>query len=171
MGGRVSDIGSGPTTAVALSRAEERRKLLWAGRTVFDVVLGGEETGGTFAVLDQWGRRGDCTPLHVHHTDAEVFYVLEGAITAWAGEDVTRLEAGGAVYLPAGLAHAFRVDSEEVRLITVSAPAGFAAFVREAGVPFDGSAPATWDFDIGRLMASAPRHDIEIVGPPPSDTA
>lgn len=135
----MSDLCSG---AVAVTRRENRTPLLWAGRTVFDVVLGGEHTGGSFALLDQTGDRGDATPMHVHRTDAEVLYVLDGAITAWAGDDATELGCGSAVYLPPGLAHAFRVEQDGTRVFTVTAPAGFADFVREAAIPCD-AVPAT----------------------------
>src|SRR5512143_1021457 len=117
---------------VAVSQAADRDRWLWAGGTVFDVVLGGEHTGGSLALLDQRGRRGDATPVHVHRREAEVFYVIEGTITAWTGEAATTLGSGGAVYLPAGLLHALRVDTEQATIITLTAPAGFADFVRAA---------------------------------------
>jgi hypothetical protein len=86
----------------------------------------------------------------------------------WAGDDVHQIGAGGAVFLPAGRPHALGICSEHARLITVTAPAGFADFVQEAGVPVSGDQPATWEFDVGRLLAAAPRHAIEILGPPPA---
>jgi quercetin dioxygenase-like cupin family protein len=155
-------------TKLAVSRPQDRTKLLWAGRTVFDVVLDGSQTGGAIALLEQRGRGGDTTPMHIHRGESEIFYVLEGAITAWAGEDSLELEAGGAVYLPADQAHAFGVRSESARLITITTPAAFAGFVRGAGIPVTGDVPATWEFDVATLMAAAPRHGIEIVGPPPT---
>lgn len=152
---------------VAVTRREDRPSLLWAGRTVFDVVLGGDQTQSALALLDQTGQAGDATPLHVHRADAEIFYLLEGAATAWVGETVTGLAPGTAAYLPAGLAHALRVEQDGTRLLTITAPAGFADFVRQAGVPVEGPAPATWDFDLGRIMSAAAQHGIDIVGPPP----
>jgi quercetin dioxygenase-like cupin family protein len=154
-------------TAPFVTHAVDRRPLLWAGRTVFDLIIGGEHSGGAVSLLDQRGRRGDVTPLHIHNSEAEIFYVLEGGITAWAGSDVHQIEAGGAVYLPAGQAHAFGIRTDEARLITVTAPGGFADFVRIAGIPVEGDARATWEFDLGRIMAAAGQHDIQIVGPPP----
>jgi hypothetical protein len=68
-----------------LTHAADRRRLLWAGGTVFDVIIGGAQSGGVVSLLDQWGRRGDVTPLHIHNSEAEIFYVLEGGITAWVG--------------------------------------------------------------------------------------
>lgn len=155
-------------SGVGVSRPEERQRLLWAGRTTFDVVLDGAHTQGGVALLDQDGERGDVTPMHVHHDEAEIFYVLEGSIVAWAGDDRLSLGAGGALYLPSGQAHAFGVVSATARLISVTVPAGFAAFVRAAGVPVEGDVPASWEFDVGALLAAAPAHRIDIVGPPPA---
>jgi quercetin dioxygenase-like cupin family protein len=150
-----------------VTHAADRRRLLWAGRTVFDLIIGGEQSGGAVSILDQWGRRGDVTPLHIHNREAEIFYVLEGGITAWAADEIHQIEAGAAVYLPPGQAHAFGIRSDEARLITVTAPGGFADFVRAAGVPVDGETPTAWEFDPARIMAAAGQHDIQIVGPPP----
>ena len=150
-----------------VTHAADRQRLLWAGSTVFDLIIGSEQSGGAVSLLDQRGRRGDVTPLHIHNSEAEIFYVLEGGITAWSGSDVHQIDAGGAVYLPAGQAHAFGIRTEEARLITVTAPGRFGDFVTAAGIPITGDAPATWEFDLGRIMAAAGPHDIQIVGPPP----
>ncbi|MDT4912035.1 MAG: hypothetical protein QOC66_1163 [Pseudonocardiales bacterium] len=154
-------------SSVAVSHGSDRTKLLWVGGTVFDVVLDEGQTGGSIALLDQVGIRGDTTPMHVHHNEAEIFYVIEGGITAWSGEDVVRLETGSAIYLPPDQPHAFGIHTATARIITVTSPAGFANFVRAAGQPVSGDVPATWEFDIGAIMAAAPQHAIDIVGPPP----
>ena len=104
--------------------------------------------------------------MHVHRDEAEIFYVLEGAITAWSGSDVLSLEAGGAIYLPPNQPHAFGIHTERARLITVTSPAGFADFVRAAGTPITGDVPTQWEFDLASIMSAAPLHHIEIVGPP-----
>jgi quercetin dioxygenase-like cupin family protein len=155
-------------SGVGVSRAEDRRRLLWTGRTTFDLVLDAAHTQGSVALLDQVGERGDVTPMHIHHDEAEIFYVLEGSVVAWAGDDRLSLGVGGALYLPSGQPHAFGVVSPTARLISVTAPAGFGAFVRAAGIPVEGDVPASWEFDVGALMAAAPEHRIDIVGPPPA---
>ena len=154
-------------TAATVTHRTDRTKLLWAGGTVFDVVLDQTQTGGAVALLDQVAVRGDTTPMHIHRSEAEIFYVLDGEVTAWSGDDVIQLELGSAVYLPPNQPHAISVRSASARIITVTSPAGFANFVRAAGVPASGDVPASWTFDLGAIMAAAPEHDIEIVGPPP----
>ena len=109
-----------------------------------------------------------CRPTPVCGDEVEIFYVLEGAITAWSGDDVLTLEAGGAIYLPPNQPHAFGVHTERARLITITSPAGFANFVRAAGTPVRGDVPAQWEFDRTSIMSAAPLHHIEIVGPPPA---
>jgi quercetin dioxygenase-like cupin family protein len=163
----VSDLSQdGPEAAV--TNKSDRPQFLWAGGTIFDVVLDETQTGGSVALLDQRGVRGDTTPMHVHSDEAEIFYVLEGAITAWSGDDVLTLEAGGAIYLPPNQPHALGVHTERARLITITSPAGFANFVRAAGTPITGDLPAQWEFDLTSIMSAAPLHHIEIVGPPPA---
>ncbi len=155
------------STSVAVSRARERDRLLWAGGTTFDVVLGPEHTGGHVALLDQEGSRGDTTPRHVHRDEAEVFYVLEGTIRAFHGGTSWDLGPGDAVYLPPAQEHAFGVTSDRARLLTVTTPGSFARFVTAAGVRVDGEVPARWDFDVARIAGAAALHGLEITGPPP----
>ncbi len=154
---------------ITVSHRHQRTPVQWAGGTVFDVVLDGDASAGALALLDQSGVRGDATPLHVHRDAAEVFYVLEGSARAWHLGTTYDLEAGSAVYLPAGQEHAFVVTSERARILTVTTPAGFADFVREAGLPVDDAHPR--ELDVGRLLAAAGRHGIDITGPPPTGPA
>ena len=152
---------------VSISRAGERRRLLWAGRTVFDVVLGAEQTGGHVALLDQVGRRGDATPRHLHRGESEIFYVLEGSVRAFCGGGSVDLDAGSAIYLPAEQEHALGVVSDRARIVTITTPGSFSRFVAGAGRPFEGEVPAQWEFDVPSLVAAAAEHGIEVTGPPP----
>ena len=46
----------------------------------------GESTGGAFALVDERAPRGMSVPLHLHREDMESFYVLEGEITLYIGD-------------------------------------------------------------------------------------
>jgi quercetin dioxygenase-like cupin family protein len=153
---------------VSISRPEDRQRLLWAGGTVWDVVLGAEQTGGHIALLDQRGRHGDATPMHLHPHEAEIFYVIDGSVRAFHGGTSVDLAAGSAAYLPAGQEHGLGVLSERARIVTITTPGSFSRFVQAAGTPLEGDEPAQWDFDVSRLMAAAAEHDIVITGPPPA---
>jgi hypothetical protein len=48
------------------------------GGFVMHVKATGDETGGTFSLLEADEPAGFGPPLHIHHDAAEAFYVLEG---------------------------------------------------------------------------------------------
>ena len=147
--------------------ASEVDRYLWLGGTTMSVVLDAHDTQRQFALIDQRGVAGDATPLHRHLNEDEAFYVLDGEILAVAGDHECRAGAGSALFLPRGLPHAFMVTSASARLLTIAVPTGFENFVREAGIPLEGQAPRTWEFDLDRAMGPAQAAGIEILGPPP----
>lgn len=106
--------------------------------------------------------------MHVHRDEAEVFYVLDGTIAAWAGDDVLHAGVGDALWLPPGLAHAMAITSGTARILTISAPSAFGDFVRQAGVAVAGPRPQRWAFDLDRIVDAAAARRIDIVGPPPA---
>jgi mannose-6-phosphate isomerase-like protein (cupin superfamily) len=46
-------------------------------------------------------------PLHVHHSDDEAWYVLEGSLRVRVGERDVDVPAGGAVLVPRGTPHTY----------------------------------------------------------------
>jgi mannose-6-phosphate isomerase-like protein (cupin superfamily) len=46
-------------------------------------------------------------PLHVHHSDDEAWYVLEGALRFRLGDEEVEAPAGGAVMAPHGTVHTY----------------------------------------------------------------
>jgi hypothetical protein len=77
--------------------------------------------------------------VHVHEREDQTLVVLAGAITAWLdplGASTSHaLRIGDAVFLPRGVAHAFRVDAEGTRLLEINTPGGFGGFHIDAGEP------------------------------------
>src|SRR5262245_62090568 len=49
---------------------------IWFIDNLARVLVDGDASGGTLAVVEVEGRRGDMPPLHVHRREDEVFYVL-----------------------------------------------------------------------------------------------
>ncbi len=46
-------------------------------------------------------------PRHVHHSDDEAWYVLEGVLRVQVGTDEVEARAGSAVFVPRGKAHTY----------------------------------------------------------------
>lgn len=129
---------------------------------------GARETGGLFDLLDQRVPPGYAPPRHIHRREDEAWYVLEGEARFWCGDQAFDASPGTFVYLPRGLEHAFLVGSTGARLLTLTAPSGFAAFVTELGAPAHGlEIPEPGPADEARLGEAAARYGIEITGPPP----
>lgn len=89
----------------------------------FTVKAGEVRCGGGAAFLEYVTRKGEEPEDHVHGTEDEMFYVLEGAITFRCGEESFALQNGGFVFLPRGIAHGYTITSDApVRLIAVTSP-------------------------------------------------
>jgi quercetin dioxygenase-like cupin family protein len=102
-----------------------------AGRTVTsgngsstELKLAGEQSGGDWAVVEWRVRAGDEPPIHIHTREDETLYVLEGAITAFVGDQRIEVEAGSYAALPKDIPHGLIVRGEEARLLVTLAPAG-----------------------------------------------
>jgi quercetin dioxygenase-like cupin family protein len=121
------------------------------------VPISGAQTGGAFALLEATAQAGDQPPLHVHRDDDEGFYVLEGELTLWIGEETHVLRAGDGVLAPRRIPHTLRVGESGARYLVASAPAAFEAFVR---------AVAAATPDPAELTRIAAEHGIDILGPP-----
>lgn len=64
-------------------------------------------------------------PLHLHHQEDELFYVIEGDYIFQIGSEQHRLKAGDCVLGPRGVAHTWAFVGETPgRLLFAFAPAG-----------------------------------------------
>jgi mannose-6-phosphate isomerase-like protein (cupin superfamily) len=69
---------------------------------------------GADFVIAEWKAAGGPTgpprwiaPLHLHRTDDEAWYVLEGTLCVRVGNDVVEAKAGSAVFVPRGTTHTY----------------------------------------------------------------
>jgi quercetin dioxygenase-like cupin family protein len=129
----------------------------------------GAATGGRLAVVEQRARRGPGSPLHVHHREAEFFYVIEGDLSVWVGGELIEAPEGSLIYGPPDVPHTFAITSDQARYLLLTQPTGFEGFLRDMSepataliLPPDG-APAP---DPARLAAVAAEYGVEILGPP-----
>jgi mannose-6-phosphate isomerase-like protein (cupin superfamily) len=146
----------------------EQAQPLWFIDNLVQVHIAGEASGGTLALADERGRRGNMPPLHVHHRDDETFYVLDGELSLFVAGEQLRLGRGQAALAPRGVSHSYRVESEEAHWLVITTPAGFESFIREVAepAPVDELPPAGRPHDPAAVAQAAARVGIEILGPP-----
>jgi quercetin dioxygenase-like cupin family protein len=143
--------------APAFTTPETQRAIPFLG-VPYRVRVSGQDTAGTFAVMDTEAARGHGSPMHVHRHDCEVFLVLEGTLRLVVDGQEHEVGAGSAAVLPAGHPHGFVVTSEAARYLAVHHGPTFEQFA--AAVDGDGTPnPA-------RLTEIAAAHGIDIIGPP-----
>jgi quercetin dioxygenase-like cupin family protein len=121
--------------------------------------------------LDVWTAEihaGCEPPLHVHHREDELIFVLEGRITAFVDGRELDVAAGAIARLPRGLAHTYAVESGSARVLTINTPGGFAGMFAEVERAFGGAMPPAPRPEDGAVMGPVfEAHGIEMVGPNP----
>jgi quercetin dioxygenase-like cupin family protein len=139
----------------------------WFLGTLLRVLADGDDTAGTFTVMEQRAPKGFSPPLHVHRREDTALLVLEGNITVVVGRERMQVGSGGFVWLPRDVPHTFRVDSDTVRQLELITPSGVERFHVLASDPASSlDLPPAAPPDIPRLLAAAESYLLEMVGPP-----
>ena len=125
-----------------------------------------DSTGGKMFVTESLAPRGTGSPLHVHHSEDEWFYVLEGELTIWCDGTTVVAGPGDFVFGPRDLPHTFIVSSDEARFLLGTQPADFEGFVRALALPLEALDREPGPPDMEKIMAAAAAANIEILGPP-----
>jgi quercetin dioxygenase-like cupin family protein len=146
----------------------DKRSFLGGGLHMWKLTT--EDTEGAFFMFEDVMTRGKCTPLHRHPEADETVYLLEGEILVNVDGEESRVGAGGMLFTPRGVPHAFLVVSESARVLTFQTPGIGQAFYRGASEPATDDTAET--VDIARVQASAKANPrgIELLGPPPFET-
>ena len=119
--------GKPPTDAVFLPPAEGER--LEANKRVATIKVGREE----LALIEfELGPGFDGPDPHAHQDQIDSFYVLDGEVDFFMGDEWLRLPAGSFVAAPIGVTHTFaNRDGQHARLLNIHAPsAGFHEWLR-----------------------------------------
>jgi quercetin dioxygenase-like cupin family protein len=142
----------------------------WFLGALSQVRLGGDQTGGAFAMTDTLARRGNASPVHVHNRADETFFMLDGELRVVAGEEEHAAGPGTVAVLPRRRRHAYVVTSATARFLTLHTPGGFEQFAAEIGQPAQALTlppePAGPP-DLAALAQAAARHGVTILAPPP----
>ena len=147
---------------------------IWFLDTLMEVHLDAAATGGAYAIVTCTAPPGHMPPPHVHANEDEGFFVLEGELTVHTAEGSRALGPGESAHAPRGEVHTIEVTSSvPARVLVVSSPAGFEAFVRDLGTPAPRRELPVLDGppDIDRLVRVAGEHGITFAGPPGSRPA
>lgn len=103
---------------------------------LFHFLATGAQTGNSFALIQIEVQRGNEPPAHTHAHEDESYFIIEGHIRFWIGNEVVDAKAGDFIFLPKGVPHKFELQSDTVKELMWIAPAGLDTWF------WDNSAPA-----------------------------
>jgi quercetin dioxygenase-like cupin family protein len=142
----------------------------WFMGQLATVKMGSDQTRGRCALLEFVTPAGGGPPYHVHRSQDESFYVLEGEITFYVGDAIIEAAPGSFAFGPRNVPHTFVVGPQApARYLLFTEPAGFDRFVAEVGVPAETRTlppPPGGPPNIAAIAAIAANYGIEILGPP-----
>jgi len=157
-----------PTTVSSPATAEQ----LWFLDTLVTIRVAHDAGEDGMSVIESVAPFADSPPLHVHHTEDELFHVLDGELQLRVGDELISAPAGSVLLAPKGVPHTFRVVSPEGARWLVTTTAGdFEAMVRAAaraaehdGLPAPTGLPSPEQ--AAAFAELTARHGIDLIGPP-----
>jgi quercetin dioxygenase-like cupin family protein len=144
---------------------------LWFLNTFVTIRVSLSEGQDGISVIESRVPCGDSPPFHIHHTEDEIFHILEGAVRFKLQDKEFRAGPGDILLAPKGVPHTYRAESPTGgRFLTVTARGDFERFVLALGRPAERAdlpPPAAPSPEaIKALTEVAAKHGIEFVGPP-----
>lgn len=127
------------------------------------VKVSGTDTGGAFAVFEVPTVPFAGPPLHLHHTENEWFYTLDGEHDFQVGDRTYHLAPGGNIFAPRMMPHTWQnVGNSPGRMLVFVQPAGrleafFALFSKLVSIGA---------LNTGAAKALFEEYDMEVVGQP-----
>src|SRR5919201_207646 len=118
----------------AMVRAGEGEARWWFGQLA-EIKATAADTGGQFTIVEVTCGPGFEAPLHVHHREDEAFWILDGSVTLYVGDETIPASAGDYAFGPREVPHRYTVGDEGCRMLFICTPAGFEGLVRDMSEP------------------------------------
>lgn len=149
-----------------------RREKLWFLDTLVTVHLAAAANADAISMLEHRAPYGSSPPLHIHHTEDEVFHLLAGEARFNVGGEDILARAGDTLVAPKGVPHTFAVTAHEgATWLTVTNHGDFERMVRAIarpaahdGLPPPMGGPST--AEAAALEQACRAHGIVLIGPP-----
>ncbi len=136
-------------------------RLKGVNSNILNLKISGKDTDGGFAVFEQISlSQGKGTPLHIHHFQDEIFYVIEGEYYFQVGEEKFKMYAGETIFLPKKVPHAWTQVSEKGKMNVTFQPAGKMEdfFVKVSGLDHEPTPK-----EMAQIFVDC---EMEVAGPP-----
>jgi quercetin dioxygenase-like cupin family protein len=150
---RKGGVAMHPATPGIINRRDGERMSLGGADVIFKIDSGA--SNGAFSICETTAEPGRLIPPHLHDTEDEFSYVVEGRIGVLIGNDEYVAETGSWVVKPRGIPHTYwNPGPEPARLIEIITPAGFEGFFRDLSQLLANDGPP----DVNEITATAARY-------------
>jgi quercetin dioxygenase-like cupin family protein len=130
----IDDSEVAASAEAVVVRSGEGQTLRWGPKGAIRIIAGASSTDRSFSVVECTEPPGSGAPLHVHHAEAEAFYILDGTLELTCGAQTVTVHAGDFVYAPKDVPHKFVVAGDKPsRMLMLFSRPGFEMFFAEGG--------------------------------------
>ena len=151
-----------PSGAAVVVRSGQGQTLGWGRAGKVRIIAGASSTDRSFSLVEVTDTPGVGAPLHVHHGEAEAFYILDGTIELTCGTEAVVAHAGDFIYAPKDVPHKYLVVGDKpARLLLLFSRPGFEMFFAEGGAPLDQAPAGPPDADAFRRLVE--KYDMELL--------
>jgi mannose-6-phosphate isomerase-like protein (cupin superfamily) len=146
-------------------RSGEGRTFRWGPEGRVRIIAGANSTDRSFSIVEALEPQGSGAPLHVHHGEAEGFYILDGTIELTCGSEIVIGRAGDFVYTPKDVPHKYTVVGDKpARVLLLFSRPGFEMFFAEGGSPINQPPSGPPNPDAFRHLVE--KYDMELLEAP-----
>ncbi len=121
--------------AFAFMRSAKQAAAYWNLGGLFMILAEAKDTGGAYSIMEQLTPKGPQAVVHLHETQEEGFYILEGHAIYTIGDQKLHAEPGDFLSIPKNTWHSFESLTDGLRVLNFYAPAGFERVIIESGTP------------------------------------
>jgi quercetin dioxygenase-like cupin family protein len=158
----MTQLDTAISSGAVVVRSGEGQTLGWGRGGKVRIIAGASSTDMSFSLVEVTDAPGVGAPLHVHHGEAEGFYILDGTIELTCGSETVEGHAGDFVYAPKDVAHKYMVVGDKpARLLVLFSRPGFEMFFAEGGTPLDRPPAGPPDADAFRRLVE--KYDMELL--------
>lgn len=159
------EAGENPTPEPAFVAADEGEARWW-GEGLAVLKATAADTGGQMTIVEITEPPGTEAPLHVHHNEDELFWVLDGDVTFQIGETTIEAHSGDWAFGPRHIPHRYTVGEAGCRMLFILTPAGFEDLVMAMSEPAGARTlppPSSEEPDMAQIKAIAEAHGSEVL--------
>jgi mannose-6-phosphate isomerase-like protein (cupin superfamily) len=142
----------------------------WWGSGLAVVKTSAAETAGRMTILEITEPPDTRAPLHVHHSEDEGFWILDGGASFEVGGETIEAAAGDYVFGPRGIPHRYTTGPGGCRMLFIFTPGGFEELMLAVSrpaetrtLPPDGDRPEPTAEELERMQAAIRAHDCELL--------